>query len=342
MATEARRAALLNIDMDLLRTFVTVAELHGVTRAADRLGRSQPAISLQLQRLESLVGTALFHRNRQGLVPTETGQLLRGYAERILGLNDEAVAQIVARKTDGTVRVGLPNDYAVSLLPESLGRFSDAHLDSALTVSCALSTELLAGLDTGAYDLVVAMTSELPNRPAVQVWQEELAWVGQAHLIAEPEKPVPLIVYPEGCIYRERMVRALNNAGRPWRMVFASPSLSSLIAAARSGLGLTVLSRRTVPAGLAALPGKAGLPPLDPVWVGLYRGANPPPAAQRLVDFLKASFDPVAASAPASTAKPPRAKPTHAKSARAKPTRAKATQSSKPRSRRRRSQAGRT
>jgi hypothetical protein len=153
---------------------------------------------------------------------------------------------------------------------------------------------------------------------------------------------VPLIVYPEGCIYRERMVRALNNAGRPWRMVFASPSLSSLIAAARSGLGLTVLSRRTVPAGLAALPGKAGLPPLDPVWVGLYRGANPPPAAQRLVDFLKASFDPVAASAPASTAKPPRAKPTHAKSARAKPTRAKATQSSKPRSRRRRSQAGRT
>jgi len=306
MATDTRKGALLNIDMDLLRTFVTVAELNGVTRAADRLGRSQPAISLQLQRLESLVGTALFHRNRQGLLLTETGQMLRGYAERILGLNDEAVAQIVAHKTDGTIRVGLPNDYAVSLLPESLGRFSDAHLDSALTVSCALSTELLAGLDTGAYDLVVAMTGELPNRPAVQIWQEELAWVGQAGLATDSEKPVPLIVYPEGCIYRERMIRALNNAGRPWRMVFASPSLSSLVAAAKSGLGLTVLSRRTVPAGLAALPANAGLPALDPVWVGLYRSSNLPPAAQRLVDFLKASFEPVVAPPLARATKPVR------------------------------------
>ncbi|MEX0808248.1 MAG: LysR substrate-binding domain-containing protein [Dongiaceae bacterium] len=306
MAADARKSALLNIDMDLLRTFVTVAELNGVTRAADRLGRSQPAISLQLQRLESLVGTALFHRNRQGLLLTETGQLLRGYAERILGLNDEAVAQIVAHKTDGTIRVGLPNDYAVSLLPESLGRFSDAHLDSALTVSCALSTELLAGLDTGAFDLVVAMTGELPNRPSVQIWQEELAWVGPADLARDSEKPVPLIVYPEGCIYRERMIRALNGAARPWRMVFASPSLSSLIAAAKSGLGLTVLSRRTVPAGLAALPANAGLPALDPVWVGLYRSSNLPPPAQRLVDFLKASFEPVVAPASPRTTKPVR------------------------------------
>ena len=214
---------MLNIDMDLLRTFALVADLNGVTRAADRLGRSQPAISLQLQRLEGLLGTALFHRSRQGLALTETGQLLRGYAERILTLNDEAVSRLAARKTIGTVRVGLPNDYAVSVLPESLGRFSDAHLDAMLTVGCALSTELLASLDAGAYDLVIAMTAEPPTRPTVRVWREELVWVGRPGAGAKGEEPLPLIVYPEGCVYRERMVKALNAAGRPWRMTYTSP-----------------------------------------------------------------------------------------------------------------------
>lgn len=306
---------MLNIDMDLLRTFALVADLNGVTRAADRLGRSQPAISLQLQRLEGLLGTALFHRGRQGLSLTETGQLLRGYAERILTLNDEAVSRLAARKTIGTVRVGLPNDYAVSVLPESLGRFSQAHIDSMLTVGCALSTELLAALDAGAYDLVIAMTAEQPTRPTVRVWREELVWVGKPEAAARPEEPLPLIVYPEGCVYRERMVRALNAAGRPWRMTYTSPSLSSLIAAARSGLGVTVLSKRTVPAELAPFAPQRGLPSLDPVFVALYRGAEVLPlAAEPLVDFILASFEPAAATKPApaksaaASAKKPRSK----------------------------------
>ncbi len=304
---------MLNIDMDLLRTFALVADLNGVTRAADRLGRSQPAISLQLQRLEGLLGTALFHRNRQGLALTETGQLLRGYAERILTLNDEAVSRLAARKTIGTVRVGLPNDYAVSVLPESLGRFSDAHLDSMLTVGCALSTELLASLDADAYDLVIAMTAEPPSRPVVRAWREELVWVGRPSAGAKTEEPLPLIVYPEGCIYRERMVRALNVAGRPWRMTYTSPSLSSLIAAARSGLGVTVLSKRTVPAELAALPPARGLPALEPVWVALYRGAEVlPVAGEPLVDFILASFEPGAGKA--MSRKPAAAKATSSRS----------------------------
>jgi DNA-binding transcriptional LysR family regulator len=260
-------------------------------------------VSLQLQRLEGLLGTALFHRGRQGLSLTETGQLLRGYAERILTLNDEAVSRLAARKTIGTVRVGLPNDYAVSVLPESLGRFSKAHIDSLLTVGCALSTELLAGLDAGAYDLVIAMTAEAPTRPTVRFWREELVWVGKPEAAARPEEPLPLIVYPEGCVYRERMVRALNAAGRPWRMTYTSPSLSSLIAAARSGLGLTVLSKRTVPAELAPLAPAGGLPPLDPVFVALYRGAEVlPMAAEPLVDFILASFEPGAGKAVVRTA----------------------------------------
>jgi DNA-binding transcriptional LysR family regulator len=296
MSEATRRAATLNIDMDLLRTFQTVAELNGVTRAAERLGRSQPAISLQLQRLEGLLGTALFHRNRQGLALTEAGQLLHGYAERILGLNDEAIIRLVARKAVGTVRVGLPNDYAVSVLPESLGRFAEAHLDASLTVGCALSTELLAGLDAGAYDLVIAMTAEPPTRPAIRVWREALVWVGKPGTARDPQEPVPLIVYPEGCIYRERMVRALNGVGRAWRMIYTSPSLSSLMAAAKSGLGLTVLSRRTVPPELAQLAPGGDLPDLENVWVGLYRGTQSlSPAAERLADFILKSYEPEAA-----------------------------------------------
>lgn len=274
------------IPTELLRTLVAVADAGGITRAADRLGRTQPAISLQIKRLEETVGRPLFDRATRGFALTPDGELLLGYARRILLLHDEAVARVARTEPAGAVRVGLPNDFAVTLLPRILGDFAAEFPEVSLEVGCALSHSLLGELDTGRWDIVVAMTGGEPHPAAAHMWEERLAWCGAG---GDGTGPVPLIVYPQGCTYRKRMIDALERAGREWRIAYTSASLAGLVAAVRAGLGVTALSERTVPADLVR-PG-ARLPRLGDVGVGLYVGEGLPDAAIRLANFLIAALD---------------------------------------------------
>lgn len=279
-----------NLPTELLRAFVTVADAGSVTAAAKRLGLSQPAVSLQLQKLESLVGKALLDRQGRGLAPTAEGTTLGRYARQILALNDEALARLQAPAAEALVRVGLPNDFAVTVLPDLLGQFAHAHPHVTLAVGCELSADLLEGLEAGRYDVVVAMSGQPPEAAATQSWSERLAWTGPSP--AGPEEALRLVAYPEGCVYRQRMTEALDAAGRPWHLAFTSSSLASLLAAIRAGLGVSVLSERTLPADLRPLPPTAGLPGLADVTVGLYqsRALAGTSAATQLVNHLLASL----------------------------------------------------
>lgn len=264
-----------NIDMDLLRTFVTLVDLGGFTRAGEALGRSQPAISLQMKRLEEMVGAALLRRDAREVGLTADGETLMVYARRILCLNDEALAALGPARGGAGVRLGIPNDFAALLLPMVLGRFAGDAGDTGavkVSVACELSHVLLDRLAAGTLDVVVAMHRDPVAPPAamLRAWTERLVWVGSGESSIASQSPLPLVAYPDGCAYRRAMLRALDLADRPWRIVFESPSLGAIQAAIQAGLGVTVTAERTMPPGLFPMPPACGLPGLGDMIVGLH------------------------------------------------------------------------
>lgn len=283
-----------NMQTDLLRTFATVADLRSFTRAGEALGRSQPAISLQIKRLEEVVRASLFERDGAPLRLTPAGELLATYARQILFLHDEALSRLLRPILTGTVRVGLPNDFAVALLPEVLADFVATNPDVRLDVTCDISAALLRGLGEGRHDVIVAMTAGQAAPAAAKLWAERLAWVAGAACRIGDAAPVPLVAYPEGCTYRARMTETLSHAGMPWRIACTTASLASLQAAVQAGLGVTVLAANTVPAGLVALPPDSGFPGLADATVGLYYARDTLTGpAQHLVNFVIRRLDAV-------------------------------------------------
>ncbi|WP_419903432.1 LysR substrate-binding domain-containing protein [Kiloniella sp.] len=283
---------MINIQTDLLRTFSTVHDLGSITRAADVLGRSQPAISLQLKRLEDLLEVSLLNRSGGKIILTEEGEILRDYARQMLALNDEAISRLKSPKVGGVVRVGLPNDFAVSLLPTILGGFTSAHEGITLEVNCGISRDLIQGIDKSEYDVVIALCGDEKSPSLAKAWSDRLAWVSNGDDQILQEETLPLIVYPQGCLYRQRTVNALNRAGKKWRVAYSSPSQSGIEAAVKAGLGLTVLSEKTVPDSLKALTSESGYPGLADVEVGLfYRQGSLSEAGLRLVNYITASMD---------------------------------------------------
>ena len=280
---------MITLPTELLRALVAVADAGGVTRAAEGLGRTQPAVSLQIKRLEEMVGQVLFDRANRAFGLTPAGETLTGYARRILLLHDEAVARVMRPEPAGAIRVGLPNDFAVTLLPGILGGFAAEFPEVSLEVGCALSHSLLDALGEGDRDMVVAMTGGEGHPAAARMWSERLVWCGIEGAGADGGGPVPLIAYPEGCTYRKRMIDALERSGRAWRVVYTSPSLAGLTAAVQAGLGVTALSERTAPPALKRR--TAGLPPLADVSIGIYVGEGLSDAAVRLVNFMIAALD---------------------------------------------------
>ncbi|MEX0731820.1 MAG: LysR substrate-binding domain-containing protein [Aquisalimonadaceae bacterium] len=259
-----------NLPTDLLRTFVTVADLGGITSAGAVVGRSQPAISLQIKRLEELVGVSLFERTGRALRPTGEGDVLLRYAREILSLNDQALSRLARQPLAGTVRLGIPNEFASSFLPQILGKFAQTHPDVAVEVTCTLSTNLLASHERNELDLVFALHADQPGDGVSEGWMEELVWVASPVHRSHTRVPLPLIVAPRGCVYRGRIMDVLEKARIPWRIVYSSPSFGGIRAGVLAGLGVTVLSESVVPDGLRTLPPDPQLPELPPVRVQLH------------------------------------------------------------------------
>ncbi len=280
-----------NLPTDLLRAFVAVAEHGGFTAAGARLGRSQPAVSLQIKRLEDLLGKALVQRaSGRRMRLTEDGDLLLAYARQMLALNDEVTARLTQPQITGCVRLGIPNEFASSFLPKSLGQFAQAYPDVGLNVGCDLSTNLLRRLDNGEFDLVLGLHDERPLDDEVQGWMEPLAWVTSPDGGRQHHSPLPLIVAPQGCVYRNRLLHTLDGLRRDWRIVYTSPSFGGIRAGVMAGLGVTVMSERTVPAELQLLHDDTLWPPLGMVYARLhYDRVEASDAVRRLVEFMMAS-----------------------------------------------------
>jgi DNA-binding transcriptional LysR family regulator len=278
------------VDLDLLRTFQAVVETGSFAGAAEQLGCTQPAVSLQVKRLETMFGRTLVERARPARA-TEQGQTVLGYARRMLRLNDELLGRFDAGREGVVLRVGIPNDFSVAMLPAALSRFAAAEPRVVLDLQSDLSVTLLDGLRSGQFDIVVAMTTERVSDLAVKTWTERLVWAAVPTVKPSADRPLPLICYPEGCVYRARMLKRLAEEGVHWRIAMTSASFSSIIAAVEAGLGASAFAESTAPARLVAERRKPW-PDLGTVSVGLYRhpdGANG--VGQRLADCLLESLD---------------------------------------------------
>ena len=279
-----------HVDLDLLRTFQSVVETGSFASAAEQLGCTQPAVSLQVKRLETLLGQTLVERARPARA-TEPGQTVLGYARRMLRLNDELLSRFGSGRDGIVLRVGIPNDFSAAMLPTALSRFAMAEPGVILDLRSDLSNPLLEGLRAGQYDLVVAMTTERISDHAVKTWNERLVWIASPHVKPTPDRPLPLVCYPEGCIYRARMLKRLAEEGINWRIAMTSSSFTSVIAAVESGIGVSAFAESTAPAALVAERRKPW-PDLGTVSVGVYRHPDSfNGTAQRLADCLLESLD---------------------------------------------------
>jgi len=279
-----------HVDLDLLRAFQAVVESGSFASAAEQLGCTQPAVSLQVKRLETLFGQTLIERARPARA-TESGQTVLGYARRMLRLNDELLGRFDDRREGVVLRVGIPNDFSVAMLPVALSRFAATEPRLILDLQSDLSMSLLEELRAGQLDLVVAMTAERVSDLAVQTWSERLVWVASPDVKPTADQPLPLICYPERCVYRGRMLKRLAEEGLNWRIAMTSSSFTSIIAAVEAGLGVSAFAESTAPEKLVAERRKPW-PDLGTVSVGLYRHPDSSNGAgQRLADYLLESLD---------------------------------------------------
>ena len=277
---------MINLDLDLLRTFVAIAETGRFGAAADRVHRTQAAVSLQVRRLEERAQTALFRRRGRVMELTEAGETLLGYARRILDLNDAALGALRQGALSGTVRFGTVQDLAETLLPGALRRFSLAHPDVRVTVSVAGSAVLRSDVARGGQDLAFVTSGPDDRRTGPRI-EVPLMWVGAEGWRLEPGNPLPLAVIEAPCPFRNAAIQALNDAGQPWEITTTSPSLSGVLAAVRAGLGVTLRTSLLLADGLREL--TDGVPPPDPGKVAfrLMTGQDMPPAAHALAQAIE-------------------------------------------------------
>lgn len=273
-------------DLDLLRAFVSVVDAGGFTQAGARVHRTQSTVSQQIRRLEDQAGKRLFLRDGRKVRLTEDGERLLGFARRLLALSAEAAAALSSEPAPAVVRLGIPDDFAVDALTGVVAAFAVARPEVRLAVRCGLSCDLMAELERGELD--VALFKREPGLgPAVAAWPEDLVWVAGADYVPTGD-PVPLVAFPQGCLYRNRAVHALEAAGRRWRIAYESPSLLGVQAAVSGGLGVALLERRAVKAGQAVMRDPALYPPVPPTELALCTGAAAGAPARDLAATISA------------------------------------------------------
>lgn len=262
----------MNLDIELLRAFVAVAECRHFTLAAERLQRTQSAVSMQVKRLESLVDARLFERNTRGVRLTADGEAFRRYAQGLLRLNDEALAAFGRPSVQGRVRVGA-TDTSMCLLPPILSRFAEAYPLVELEIRCDRSWEALAALESGELDLAL-VTQPCGRTGGELLCREPLVWATARDAAVDELDPLPLALFGPGCVYREAALEALDAAGRSWRHAYNSASRDGLDVAVSAGLAVTATPLSALPSGWRTLGPEKGFPPLPEMDVLLYRAAG--------------------------------------------------------------------
>jgi len=264
---------------------VMAVEIGGFAKAGDLLGLSQPAVSLQIKRLEDVLGYKLFKKQGQRQVLNQYGELLLPMAKQMMQHNDAILQQFTSENIAGKVRLGIPSEFAARILPSIIGDFVALYPEVSLEVKSRLSKHLLSASRQDQFDLVLALNERLNSDKFPIFMQDELVWVGDLSLAQNDV--VTLVTAPEGCIYRRRAIDALKSAGIKYRIVYSNADLTGLIAALKEGLGITVLAKSTVPSELNYQVQTKHLPTLGNIGISLIKSSGESDhAVDKLAEFI--------------------------------------------------------
>ncbi|WP_250494701.1 LysR substrate-binding domain-containing protein [Caballeronia sp. GAWG1-1] len=278
-----------NFDLDLIRTFVTVADSGSMTVAANRLHMTQGAISQQVKRLEDLLDCLLFVRKTRKLELSRKGEQFLVKARQLMRLNDDIWSDMTGQSLSGSLRVGVPYDLVTALAP-AMKSFADAHPHVEISLVCGASRELRNALNSGLVDvsLVEYVASEAEGE-VIRI--EPLVWVTGRGSEAWRKRPLPLSMVDERCAFRPMVLRALADEGIAWRTVFESGNIEATAATVRAGLAITAWLAFTVPSDLERLAlHESGLPALPPFAICLQLPQSIQPAALEFATCVRESM----------------------------------------------------
>lgn len=272
-----------HLDLTALRSFITVAEAGGVTRAAGFLNLTQSAVSMQIKRLEDALGLALLDRSGRGVALTAAGEQLLGYARRLLALNDEALGRLTGQTFEGEIVLGVPSDVVYPAIPKVLRRFAAAYPRMRVSLVSSYTRRLKRMFDHGECDLILTTEDEVDGGGET-ITTLPLSWIGAPGGAAWRARPLPL-AFEHTCIFRIGVQQALDAAGIPWVMAVEADSTRSIEAAVSADLAVHVLVEGAEPRYLERIPHGGALPDLGRTRINLY-AARPAGAAVAAMDMM--------------------------------------------------------
>lgn len=258
-----------DLQIDWLKCFVAVIDTGSLSSAAPEVYRSQSAVSMQIKKLEAAVGRQLLVRNARHLQITPDGQVLLGYARRLLDLHADAQTAFSGNELTGRIRLGVPDDYASKYLTPVLKRFASRHGGVEIELDCEQSTSLIPRVEQGELDL--ALVSRDHARRGTLLFHEPMVWIGSPQFDVWRRDPLPIATYEETSLARRSAITSLALQGRQYKVIYNSSSLAGQLAAVESGLAVAVLTRCSAPDHLEILGAEHGLGPLEPMEVTVYR-----------------------------------------------------------------------
>ena len=261
-----------DLQIDWLKCFLAVVDKGSLSSAAPDLNRSQSAVSMQLKKLEEALQCELITRSSRQLQLTPQGELLLGYARRMMDLHNEVQAAFHDEELNGRIRLGVPDDYASKYLTPVLKKFALLHHKVEIELNCEQSTSLIPRVESG--DLDLALVSRENSRQGTLLFHEPLVWVGSNQIETWKNDPLQIAVYEDASLAKRSAIQSLALQGKDYRVVYNSSSLAGQIAAVESGLAVAVFTRCSVPSHLKILGAEQGLGPLKPMQVAIYRSKN--------------------------------------------------------------------
>jgi len=276
----------MDIEVRLLRSFVAIYERGSLSRAADRLGCTQAAMSMRLKMLETEIGGLLFIRQHHRLEPTSKGSELYAKALSVLAAYDEMLSATRSGTPRQKVRIGVPDDYALSIFVPVMATMRHDIKDMEIELVCDLSANLVAALQRQDVDLALVTLASRPSSARIST-EARLNWVSHPSFEIQDNETVALAAYPEGCVFRRAMIATLEGAHRQWRVAVQSQSRAGIVAAVHAGLTVTSMAAGTAPHGLLERSHTEILPALEPVPIYLMsQGTTASSAARRIEDKI--------------------------------------------------------
>jgi DNA-binding transcriptional LysR family regulator len=278
-----------NLDLSALRSFVTVADVGGVTRAAGFLNLTQSAVSMQIKRLEESLGLSLFLRAARKLALSPEGEQLLSYGRRMLALNDEALSLLSSTACEGEIRLGVPHDVVYPVIPGILRRMAQAYPRVRINLVSSFTLLMKQEFARGGFDVMLT-TEEAPDPAAEVLSSRGLVWVGAHEGNAWQRRPLRL-GFKDTCIFRGRAQAALEEAGIPWEMATGGESEQAVEATVAADLAVSVRMLGSIPEGMEPIAGENQLPPVGEMKLGLYRATRrSDEAVDHLVGELRCAY----------------------------------------------------